>query len=213
MLAAQLLAAADLWLFVTSAARYADQVPWDFLKAAVERSTAVAVVLDRTPAGGGRRGQRATSPGCSPPAGWATPRCSRSPRLRSTTPAAAGRAGAEIRLGLDSSRSTPSAGGGGAETLDRAVRSSRARTPTAPAAGGRSRGDRSARTRPGVRRGASPRSRGRVADGTLLRGEILARWQEFVGTGELSAPSRPRSAGCETSSSVWSRGKPSRPSG
>jgi len=49
VLAAQLLAAADLWLFVTSAARYADQVPWDFLKAAAERSTAVAIVLDRTP--------------------------------------------------------------------------------------------------------------------------------------------------------------------
>ncbi|MEJ7742521.1 MAG: GTPase domain-containing protein [Nocardioidaceae bacterium] len=30
VLAAQLLAAADLWLFVTSAARYADQVPWDY---------------------------------------------------------------------------------------------------------------------------------------------------------------------------------------
>ncbi len=49
VLAAELLAAADLWLFVTSAARYADQVPWDFLKAAAERSTAVAIVLDRTP--------------------------------------------------------------------------------------------------------------------------------------------------------------------
>ncbi|WP_447643132.1 GTPase [Nocardioides zeae] len=33
-LAAQLMAAADLWLFVTSAARYADQVPWEFLKEA-----------------------------------------------------------------------------------------------------------------------------------------------------------------------------------
>ena len=29
-LATQLLAAADLWLFVTSAARYADAVPWGF---------------------------------------------------------------------------------------------------------------------------------------------------------------------------------------
>ncbi len=47
-LASQLLAAADLWLFVTSAARYADQVPWDYLRAAAERSAAVAVVLDRT---------------------------------------------------------------------------------------------------------------------------------------------------------------------
>lgn len=48
-LAAQLLAAADLWLFVTSAARYADQVPWDYLRQAAERSTSLAVVLDRTP--------------------------------------------------------------------------------------------------------------------------------------------------------------------
>ena len=49
-LATQLLAAADLWLFVTTAARYADQVPWDFLKQAADRSAAVAIVLDRTPA-------------------------------------------------------------------------------------------------------------------------------------------------------------------
>ncbi len=49
-LAAQLLAAADLWLFVTSAARYSDQVPWDHLKVAVDRNTAVALVLSRTPA-------------------------------------------------------------------------------------------------------------------------------------------------------------------
>ena len=48
-LATQLLAAADLWLFVTSAARYADQVPWDYLRRASERATSVAVVLDRTP--------------------------------------------------------------------------------------------------------------------------------------------------------------------
>lgn len=49
-LAAQLLAAADLWLFVTSAARYADRVPWEFLQEAAGRSAAVAMVLDRTPA-------------------------------------------------------------------------------------------------------------------------------------------------------------------
>ncbi len=48
-LAAQLLAAADLWLFVTSAARYADQVPWQYLQDAATRSAAVAIVLDRTP--------------------------------------------------------------------------------------------------------------------------------------------------------------------
>jgi GTPase SAR1 family protein len=48
LLAGQLLSAADLWIFVTSAARYADRVPWEFLQSAERRSTAVAVVLDRT---------------------------------------------------------------------------------------------------------------------------------------------------------------------
>ena len=50
-LARQLLSAADLWLFVTTASRYADAVPWKFLRQAVERGTSVAIVLDRIPAG------------------------------------------------------------------------------------------------------------------------------------------------------------------
>ncbi|MFT4147425.1 MAG: dynamin family protein [Micrococcaceae bacterium] len=47
ILAKQLLAAADLWLFVTTANRYADAVPWEILQQAAERNTTVAVVLDR----------------------------------------------------------------------------------------------------------------------------------------------------------------------
>lgn len=49
-LASELLAAADLWLFVTTAARYADAVPWRVLAAGRQRGTAVCVVLDRVPA-------------------------------------------------------------------------------------------------------------------------------------------------------------------
>ncbi len=48
-LAADLLAAADLWIFVTTAARYADAVPWDFLAAARRRGTPLLVVLNRVP--------------------------------------------------------------------------------------------------------------------------------------------------------------------
>jgi hypothetical protein len=48
-LAVQLLGAADLWIFVTTAARYADAMPWEMLKQAAERGVAVAVVLDRVP--------------------------------------------------------------------------------------------------------------------------------------------------------------------
>jgi len=46
-LSRQLLAAADAWLFVTTAARYADAVPWELLQAAAERGTALSLVLDR----------------------------------------------------------------------------------------------------------------------------------------------------------------------
>ncbi len=48
-LANQLLAAADAWLFVTTAARYADAVPWEFLHAARDRGTTLSVVLNRVP--------------------------------------------------------------------------------------------------------------------------------------------------------------------
>ena len=50
VLANQLLAAADGWLFVTTAARYADAVPWEFLRSARERGTALSIVLNRVPA-------------------------------------------------------------------------------------------------------------------------------------------------------------------
>jgi hypothetical protein len=48
-LANQLLAAADAWLFVTTALRYADAVPWEFLHDAHDRGTALSVVLNRVP--------------------------------------------------------------------------------------------------------------------------------------------------------------------
>ena len=48
-LAAELLAAADLWIFVTTAARYSDAVPWELLREAAERHVVIAVVLNRVP--------------------------------------------------------------------------------------------------------------------------------------------------------------------
>lgn len=54
-LATQLLGAADLWLFVTTAARYADAVPWDYLTRARERAAALAIVLNRIPASSDHR--------------------------------------------------------------------------------------------------------------------------------------------------------------
>jgi hypothetical protein len=47
--AERLLAAADAWLMVTTAERYADAVPWRLLSMARDRRTPLAVVLDRVP--------------------------------------------------------------------------------------------------------------------------------------------------------------------
>ena len=46
----RLLEAADLWVFVTTAARYGDAVPWAVLESASSRGTSMAIVLNRVPA-------------------------------------------------------------------------------------------------------------------------------------------------------------------
>ena len=219
-LAAQLLAAADLWLFVTSAARYADQVPWDFLRQAAERSAAVAIVLDRTPAGRGRRPSRPTWPGCWPAAGSRTRRCSSSPRARSTTTGCCPPTTvADIRGWLDVAgrgRRGPRRGGP-ADPRRRGPHAHPAyprRSPTPPPSrsrptrrlredaddGLRRRGRRrsstaSRRRHPAARRGARPLA-------GVRRHRRAARGR-----------SRPGSAGCATGSSTRSRASPSRPSG
>ena len=74
------------------------------------------------------------------------------------------------------------------QTLEGAVRSLTRRAHTVADAwleqvdGGRT-APRRARTRRTTRRSAKVLEA--TADGTLLRGEVLVRWQEFVGTGEL----------------------------
>lgn len=45
----RLLEAADLWVFLTTAARYGDALPWDVLAEAVERGVSMAMVLNRVP--------------------------------------------------------------------------------------------------------------------------------------------------------------------
>lgn len=45
----RLLEAADLWLFLTTAARYGDALPWEALERAAARGTAIAMVLNRVP--------------------------------------------------------------------------------------------------------------------------------------------------------------------
>jgi len=186
-LAAQLLAAADLWLFVTTAARYADAVPWQYLRSAAERSTALAVVLNRVPADaeaevtahlgemleredlGRARVYTITETrledGLIPEEGMA--------QVRDWLGSLAGDAeerAALVRMTLEGALDSLE---GRVDELGRAVAAQ---------------AEAAAALRSGVER-AYRRARDdtdrALSGGALLRGEVLARWQELVGTGDF----------------------------
>lgn len=187
-LAAQLLAAADLWLFVTSAARYADQVPWDFLKEAADRSTAVAVVLDRTTPKAVREvashlARMMTARGLGDSPLFTVPECP-----VDETGLLPAEAVSSIREWLETLASDANARALVIrKTLDGAVRSlgHRVRSISTVMV---TQEQLSAQFRADATKAYADALKGveeACADGTLLRGEVLARWQEFVGTGEL----------------------------
>ena len=187
-LAKQLLGAADLWIFVTTAARYADAVPWGFLRQAAERGTSIAIVLNRVPPeavvaiGDHLGGMLATEGLRSAPVFTLTesqldergmlPERQLAPLREWLT-----------RLGEDAR----ARGVVVRRTLSGALDSLQGRTEALAEAS-------SAQIQTLEQLRAIARSSyaeaGRdvesgISDGSLLRGEVLARWQEYVGTGEL----------------------------
>lgn len=188
VLAAQLLGAADLWLFVTSAARYADQVPWDYLKAAAARSAAVAVVLDRTDASVMREVsshlvRMMDARGLSDARLFTVAELPLSDGGLLPTDAVR-----PIREWLDSLAADSAARAAVIrKTLEGAVASLPARTAVIASALS-SQEQLSGKLRADVTTAydeALAAVGDATEDGTLLRGEVLARWQEFVGTGEM----------------------------
>ena len=186
-LANQLLAAADLWLFVTTAARYADAVPWDLLRTSVERGTAVAVVLNRVP-----------------PEAMGEVRTDLAAMLRDNSLGGAPLfTVAEVSMdgGLLGDREiaplrrwlTGLASDSRARqvvvrrTLGGALDSLRARVPSvADAAQAQVDGAEALRAELDSAYTEADRQLEKgLTDGSLLRGEVLARWQEFVGTGDF----------------------------
>jgi hypothetical protein len=187
-LAAQLLAAADLWLFVTTAARYADAVPWDFLKDAAERSTAIAVVLDRVPPDSiddvsGHLAHMLLERGLGD-----SPMFVIAESEMTDDELLPDEAVAQIKEWLTELAADASARAAVVRrTLQGAVTAMTKKTP-AFAAAVRAQSDtvdelRSAAETAYVR--AVKDVSKATQDGSMLRGEVLARWQEFVGTGEL----------------------------
>ncbi len=188
LLAAQLLAAADLWLFVTSAARYADAVPWDFLNSAADRSAAVAVVCDRVPPSAMQDvpphlGQMMAERGLGTSPLFAVPETTVDDQ--GLLPSAAVQ---PIRSWLATLASDKSSR---AEvvfrTLDGAIGSIVERVPAISQAVAEQ-GEMLGQLRTDVDKAWAEAVRTvavQTADGTLLRGEVLARWHDFVGTGEF----------------------------
>lgn len=187
-LAAQLLAAADLWLFVTSAARYADAVPWDYLRQAAERSAAVGVVCNRVPP---------SAMGDVPPhlAQMMTQRGLESSPLFAVPETTADADGllpdaavSPIRDWLASlAADTQTRQAVVLQTLDGAIGHLSLRAPRVSQAVRdqvatieRLQSDADTSFAEAVRTITM-----QTADGSLLRGEVLARWHDFVGTGEL----------------------------
>ena len=186
-LATQLLAAADAWLFVTTAARYADAVPWELLRAARDRGTALALVLDRVPDGAAAE---VTA------------------HLREML-AERGLGGTELLVvpesRLDDGLLPPPALAPVREWLDRLAADAHARTALIErtlSGALASVGPRAAAVATAVEAEAAAAARLRaeasaayaraheefeeaLRSGTLLRGEVLARWHEVIGTGDF----------------------------
>ncbi|GAA1840354.1 dynamin family protein [Microlunatus capsulatus] len=187
-LAAQLLAAADLWLFVTSAARYADQVPWDFLHAAAERSAAVAVVLDRVPPRAMAEvpphlGQMMSERGLAGSPLFAVPETAVDAEGLLPVAAVQPIRGWLAALAADQSSRIQVV----QRTLDGAIGALVTRTPELATAVD-DQVEALTRLRAEVDHSYAEAVRTvqvQTTDGTLLRGEVLARWHEFVGTGEF----------------------------
>ena len=186
-LARQLLAAADAWLFVTTAARYADAVPWELLQAARDRGTALSLVLDRVPVE------------AAPEVADHLREMMREQGLQDAellvvpeTPLDDGRlpagALAPVRGWLDGLAADAN---GRAEVVRRTLTGALDSLPRRVAVVGRALADQeaaAAELADDVDR-AYARALDQIDDalksGALLRGEVLARWHEVVGTGDL----------------------------
>ncbi|QMS57405.1 dynamin family protein [Kocuria varians] len=187
-LAAQLLSAADLWLFVTTANRYADAVPWQLLRNAAGRDITVAVVLDRVQASSAgeieedlRRMLDEEGLGAAPIFAVAESPLNETGML---PPAAVEPLREWLeRLGADAQARSEIA----ARTLGGAVRELADTTErTAEAVAAQQRTEEHLRREVATSFDEALRAIvDSTRDGTLLRGEVLSRWQDFVGTGEF----------------------------
>lgn len=185
--ARQLLAAADLWLFVTTAARYADAVPWALLTEAQARGTTVALVLDRVPGEANREVRRhltelLSSAGLGSSPVFTVPEVTLEDGL---LPEAAVFTLTSWILNLGRSEKARS------RVVEKTLVGALASVPPRVeelAAQVADQEDQHARLSAAVDEAFDAGVKeldASLADGRVLRGEVLARWQDFVGAGQF----------------------------
>ncbi len=187
-LAQQLLLAADLWIFVTSAARYADAVPWNYLSTAAERNVVISVIVNRCPPGaitevGTHLAQMLTERGLGSAKLFAVPERA----LTSDGMLPRGDvSGVRQWLGQLAAESEMRAQVA-VQTLAGAVRSLGPQLKELiDGVALQEEAVADLRVQAEVSyKAASDEVAAAASDGTMLRGEILGRWQDLVGTGEF----------------------------
>ncbi|MFW0178960.1 dynamin family protein [Rothia sp. P7208] len=187
-LAKQLLSAADLWLFVTTANRYADAVPWELLTEAAARDITIAVVLNRVPEGAEQEIeedlrhmlQRA---GITPAHLLTVNEQERDEQGMLSRMSITSLIYWLSELGANSEERTRIA----QQTLEGAIRTAATRI-EALAHAQEQQHDTAQRLTYAVEDSYIQAVKNVIEstqDGALLRGEVLSRWQDFVGTGEF----------------------------
>lgn len=186
-LATQLLSAADLWLFATTAVRYADAVPWEFLRQAQARGTALAVVINRIPAGAAGEivahfTSMLTEAGLADVAIFPIDQCELQAGL--LPPAAVAPIGNLLQGLADDAEQRAAIV---ARTLSGAMDSVTSRVgQVADAHDEQAVAAEDLRTALEETYAAARADLGTdISGGNLLRGEVLDRWQELIGTAEL----------------------------
>ncbi|RAY11825.1 AAA family ATPase [Actinomadura craniellae] len=185
--ATKLMAAADLWLCVTTAARYADAQVWQMLQRAKEHGATIGVVLSRVPQGAGSEVVEHFA-AMLEEHGVGEARRFTIPETRIENSRLPEEAAEEIREWLlhlveDGSRRTTVIG----DTLSAVLDSYRTRVPELA-----KQVELQVEKRGELRQEVEACYATALAEldeatrnGSLLRGEVLARWQDFAGTGDL----------------------------
>ena len=186
-IAQHLLDAADLWVFVTTAARYDDAVPWDFLRTASRRGVGIGLVLNRVPPGAGDEIAPHLSSMLADEGLGDAPLfvLEEQPLDDGRLPASAVQ---PLRSWLDDLAADREAR---AELVRHSLAGAVADVSnrTGEVAGVVEQQVAVAEQLAGIATGAFAEAHQRLADdvrdGTVMRGEVLARWQDLVGTGDL----------------------------